>query len=423
MRSFTAIVEPADISGKVVSPSSKSMMIRALAAAWMAGGQSRITRPSTCRDARDVAASIEMMGTVIRRKVDVWETEGAPEVLPGTEINIGESGLGARMFVPLMGRFSFPVTVTGRGSLLKRPMNMLIDPLNKLGVSVTATNGKLPVTVQGPMKGNRIIVDGSQSSQFVTGLLMALPTVEEDSMLTVESLKSRPYIDLTLEVLNHFGIRVSEPQPSVFNIVGRQRYMPANIAIEGDWSGAAFLLVAGSIAGEITVSGLNMDSRQADRKILDALNEAGVKITVSGDSVSVDQGPVHSFKFDITHCPDLAPPLVALAAYGRGKSVLYGAGRLLTKESNRARTLASEAAKLGIRVEQEDDTLVVYGGKVRGGEVFAHNDHRIAMASAIMALRATNRVSIRNAECVDKSYPQFFHDLKKIGGKVYESFR
>ncbi|NOY37712.1 MAG: 3-phosphoshikimate 1-carboxyvinyltransferase [Chlorobi bacterium] len=420
MKEFTVKVEFSDLSGSLSAPSSKSMMIRALAGAWLAEGKSRIFRPSRCRDAMDVSRTLIENGVRISREEDMWEIDGGTDIYPESVIDVGESGLGARLFIPLAARYAHPVTIQGAGSLLQRPVNMVTGPLTQLGIDVQTSGGYLPVTVKGPLKGGKVTADGSQGSQFITGLLMALPLAATDSVLTVQSLRSRPYVDLTIEVLSLFGIYIPEHNPDIFTIPGNQHYQATDITIEGDWSGAAFLLVAAAIAGEVTVAGLNPGSRQADRMILDVLKKAGVSFRVAGDEVTVSSGHLRPFDFDITHCPDLAPPLLALAAYAEGTSVLSGAGRLLTKESNRAETLSREAGNLGVRVEQTGDTLVIHGGKVNGGKVHAHNDHRIAMAAAVMGLHARKPVIIDNASCVEKSYPQFFEDFKKLGAKVYQ---
>ena len=272
------------------------------------------------------------------------------------------------------------------------------------------------IRIEGPLHGGAVSVDGSLSSQFITGLLMALPLAERDTTLTVHNLKSRPYIDMTLSLLGTFGIDVKHNEYRQFFIEGRQRYAPARYNVEGDWSGASCLLVAGATTGEVTVRNLNPVSLQADMAIVDALTRAGAQITTTTDSVTVRRSPLHAFEFDATHCPDLFPALAALAASCQGTSTLRGTRRLAHKESDRARTIADVLESMGIGVDlSTPDVMRVTGGEIRGAEVSSHNDHRIAMAAAVAALRCgQGSVTIRGAEAVAKSYPEFWDDLSGL---------
>jgi 3-phosphoshikimate 1-carboxyvinyltransferase len=272
----------------------------------------------------------------------------------------------------------------------------------------------LPLTVRGPIPGGTAEVDGSFSSQVLTGMLIAAPYALGDIKILVKNLSSRPYIDITLAVMKSFGVEVENRDYREFLVKSGQRYKPSTCRVEGDWSGAAFLLVAGAIAGSIMVENLDADSPQADRAIMDALKMAGTGITVSGNSVTVKRAGLKAFEFDATHCPDLFPPLVSLASHCRGVSKIRGAGRLLHKESNRAATLMEEFGKLGIRITCEGDLMEVEGGKCTRGSVISHGDHRIAMACAVASLAGDGPVEIDDAEAVAKSYPGFFADLDTL---------
>jgi len=298
-------------------------------------------------------------------------------------------------------------------------MTMVEEPLGSLGVAVTTTGGMLPVTVRGPLQGGRAVVDGSKGSQFLTGLLMSLPLTKQETVLEVENLRSIPYIDLTLDMMRRFGV-VAEHDGEYrrFRVPGSQEYHAAEITVEGDWSGGAFLLVAAALAGDLKITGLAMTSAQADRKILEALERAGVAVEAADDHLHIRKSEVRPFTFDITHCPDLAPPLVCLGAAAEGTTVLRGAGRLREKESDRAVTLQELAGRLGVHIDLEGDEMIIHGGTLTGGDAEAHQDHRIAMAAAVMALCAPQPVTIHGAECVNKSYPEFFDDLEKLGGIV-----
>lgn len=345
------------------------------------------------------------------------------------EVNCGESGLSIRMFVPIIALNKKEITVTGEGSLLDRPMDLFDEVLPQLGVSIQSNNGKLPLIVKGPLIPRNIEIDGSLSSQFLTGLLMAFAGAKaSDVSIRVKNLKSKPYIDLTLNVIKHFGLASIENRnyeefyfhPFLKNN-GTINYM-----VEADWSGGAFLLVAGAIAGPIMVKGLDITSAQADKSIVDVLMNADAGISIHAKGINIRPAPMKAFDFDATDCPDLFPPLVALAAYCKGETIIKGVSRLIHKESNRALTLQEEFEKMGVKIELKDDVMIIHGGKgVKGAKVHSHHDHRIAMACAIAALKADGETIIEEAGAVKKSYPDFYNDLKLIGASVslpYQQF-
>jgi len=297
---------------------------------------------------------------------------------------------------------------------------MIGDALNQLGVKCTSTDGFLPLTIRGPLKGGACQIDGSLSSQLLSGLLMSLPLADNDSVIKVNNLKSKPYIDMTLKVLRDFGINIANKNYSLFEIPGRQKYIPMTYEVESDWSGGSFLLVAGAINGNIKVSGLRTNSFQSDMGILKALEKAGANVKISEGKIEVSKSDLQAFEFDATESPDLFPPLVALASYCKGVTKLKGASRLRHKESDRASTLSEEFGRMNIKVEITDDYLVVTGGEVKGAKVNSHDDHRIAMAEAVAALGASDTLFIKDSHCIVKSYPGFFEDLRKVGAVVHE---
>jgi len=295
----------------------------------------------------------------------------------------------------------------------------------------------LPITVQGPLVPANIEVDGSLSSQFLTGLLMAYSAspnpskggASEDAKsssvsIKVNNLKSKPYIDLTLDVMRKFGMLVPENRnykEFIFHYDSIQTSPSGDrglYTVEGDWSGGAFLLVAGAIAGSITVTGLDLSSTQADKAIMDALMSANAAIATESKGIQAHPGGLRGFEFDATDCPDLFPPLVALASYCEGETKIKGVRRLKHKESNRAVTLQDEFDLMGVRIDIEDDTMIIHGGVVKGADVHSHHDHRIAMACAVAALGANSETIIEEAEAVNKSYPDFYEDLKSLGANV-----
>ncbi|MBR4995105.1 MAG: 3-phosphoshikimate 1-carboxyvinyltransferase [Alistipes sp.] len=410
-------VSRGSVKGTITPPSSKSYAQRAIALSLLAEGQTILRNIEFCKDTRSALKCIEALGAKVTFIDDsTLSIEGGLHPTSDT-LYVGESGLATRLFTPIASLCSSPINIKGEGTLLYRPMTMMIEPLRALGVSVRDGGGYLPIEVQGPIHGGSVRVDGSVSSQFITGLLLALPMAEEDTTLYVDDAVSTPYIDMTIDTARRFGIEImhNEGDYSEFFIEGGQKYTATDIAIEGDWSGASTMLVAGAIAGEVTVNNISTLSRQADTAICRALERAGAGIIIEHDSITTSKRELRAFEFDATHCPDLFPALAALAAAAEGESRIIGTSRLRHKESDRAETIRSEYEKLGIKVDlSEDNVMKIQGGEIHPAEVFSHNDHRIAMSLAASALRCEGEVKITAAECVEKSYPDFFNDLDSI---------
>lgn len=403
------------VSGKITPPCSKSYAQRALAAALLAKGETILRNVEFCSDTLSAIGCIESLGATVRN-IDGHTIAVTGGLAPrSARLSVGESGLAARLFTPIAALYDTPITIEGMGTLLHRPMDMMVAPLRRLGVDVRDGGGRLPIEVCGPMRGGEADVDGSVSSQFVTGLLLALPLAKEDTILHVENAVSRHYIDMTIDTAEMFGVRIQHNDYSEFYIEGEQRYEPVDMAIEGDWSAAAILLVAGAIAGEVTLENMSLLSKQADVVVCEALVRAGASVINDDHSITVAHRDLTAFEFDATECPDLFPALVALAAAAEGESVIKGTSRLEHKESNRAEVLQSEYGKLGIEIELEDDQMWVQGGRIRSGvTVDSYHDHRIAMSLAVSALRSDGVITIRDAECVAKSYPEFFEVLDAL---------
>jgi 3-phosphoshikimate 1-carboxyvinyltransferase len=412
-------VEPSAVKGEIKVPSSKSMTQRAIAAALLAEGKSVILNPSYCNDSLAAISIAKGLGATVASKNDELEITGRGS-LKDKILNCGESGLAIRMFSPIAALFPDEIILTGADSLARRPMNMIEEALNQLGATCTTEGGFLPIRIRGSLTGGYCEIDGSVSSQLLTGLLMALPLAERDSGIKVMNLKSRPYIDMTVQALDSFGVKIRNKDYSYFDIPGNQKYTPRMFTVEGDWSGAAFLLVAAAINGELKIAGLHTDSKQSDRLIIDALKKAGARIETENENIFISKSNLTAFEFDATESPDLFPPLVSLAAYCNGVSVIKGVSRLIYKESNRAAALMEEFGKMNITVELKGDLMFVTGGRPGGAQVNPHNDHRIAMAAAVTALGSTGRVYIEDSQCVGKSYPGFFADLKRLGAFVNE---
>ena len=432
------IVYPSKLQGGQIAPASKSSMQRACAAALLHKGKTIIHNPGHSNDdlaAMDViqklgaVVEINSTGNIALNNATITVTSNGVNPV-GPEMNCGESGLGIRMFTPIAALSNQTISIEGKGSLVKRPMHFFDEIFPSLGVTITSQKGFLPIEIKGPLQPANITVDGSLSSQFLTGLLMAYAATEVyDTEIKVLDLKSKPYIDLTLAVLNAFGWNVKHTNYESFKFYHHTPLKPLiEYTVEGDWSGAAFLLVAGAIAGPLKVKGLQLDSKQADKKIISALISANASITIEPDGIILGpnknmenggQEKLNAFQFDATDCPDLFPPLVALASYCDGVSEIKGVSRLAHKESDRGLTLQGEFAKMGINIILTGDHMQIHGGgEIKSAVVFSQHDHRIAMACAIAALGANGPVEITEAEAINKSYTDFFIDLQQLGAKV-----
>jgi 3-phosphoshikimate 1-carboxyvinyltransferase len=411
-------ISSSKIEGTINTPASKSVMIRSVAAALLAQGTSEIVNPSFCNDGMTALAIADILGAEIHRGdsgISITGNECLREKdIKSNVIDCGESGLCMRMFASISGLIDEEIILEASGSLLQRPVKM-VEALTGLGVTCRTEEGFPPIKIKGRITAGRINIDGTDSSQFLTGLLMTLPLCTGDSLITVIGLKSKPYVELTIDIMGRFGVTVMHDNDfREFYIKGDQQYKPCTCIIEGDWSGAAFFLVAGALAGSIKVKGLNPFSSQADKAVIQALIYAGAYVEVKDEYILVAKDKLNAFEFDARDCPDLFPPLVALGANCAGRSVIYGVERLKHKESNRALALVDEFFKLGIGIRVLEDRMEVNGGTVRGGIVDSHNDHRIAMACAIAGIAGKGDVVIERPECVSKSYPSFFEDLNSV---------
>lgn len=417
-------INPSQLKGTIQAPASKSSMQRACAAALLVKGISQLHNPGHSNDDKAALDIIQRLGAKAELENGVWKIESGGVDPVDTTINCGESGLSIRMFTPLAALSSKEITINGSGSLVTRPMDFFDAILPKLNVKVKSQSGKLPLVIQGPLVPTDIEVDGSLSSQFLTGLLMAYAAAGASNVsIKVKDLKSKPYIDLTLSVMKSFGLKVPENRNYeefwFDELTPGSGLLTHNYTIEGDWSGGAFLLVAGAIAGPIMVNGLDLTSTQADKAIVDSLMAANAGIAIEAKGIRIHQSAMTGFYFDATDCPDLFPPLVALAAYCKGKTTIKGVSRLTHKESNRALTLQDEFDKMGVAIDLDGDDMIIHGtAKVKGADVHSHHDHRIAMACAVAGLRADSEMVIEEAQAVSKSYPGFYNDLKSLGASL-----
>lgn len=434
--------DAASVSGTVDMPASKSVAQRAIIAAMLAKGESEFHNCTRCRDidsaigvARQFAseAYIDKGGDLIIRGGFPPEKKKSDSPFSslvsmsmqsgGRTAFVGESGLLSRLCIPVMAQLGEPVTVTGEGSLMDRHMYGCKEAMEELGASCLLTAEEtLPAVVCGPVKGGEITISGKKGSQFITGLLMALPLSRKDSVLRVRNATSVPYILLTVDVMQKFGVNVEwfrEGEELVFNIPGKQKYTPTEMTFEGDWSAASNFIVAAAVFGTITIRGLRLDTIQADGKILDVVRGSGAAVEElpDGGGLRIARGSLRAFEFDATDSPDLVPVLSVMAAFAEGTSHFTGVARLRNKESNRPVVMEEGLRAMGVTARIDGDVMditgislarrIVEGKMLKGGTFHTFSDHRVAMALKVASLGCDSKVVLDSTDCIDKSFPGF----------------
>ncbi len=418
-------IEPKMLCGTVAVPPSKSMAHRALIAAALSGSICKVRNVAFSEDISATLACLKAMGASFRISRVRNEVCFAPpkDRKPPEDFHLpcGESGSTLRFLMPLALVLGNKATLTGKGRLMQRPQKPYMDLFTQKGIRWSSFENE--IHLQGELKPGLYRIPGNVSSQFISGLLFALPLLHGDSEIRVTTLmESKGYVDLTLSVLKQFGITVQNENNRRFIIYGNQKYRPVDYTVEGDYSQAAFFLAAGALGCDVSCTGLNPESLQGDRKILEIIRETGAEVIETEDgTVSAKYRPgMHGIDIDAREIPDLVPILAVLCSLCKGRSRILNAGRLRMKESDRLAAISRELNQLGAVVREETDSLVIDGKQVLGGStVSAWGDHRIAMALAIAACRCEGEVSISGAiEAVKKSYPDFwevYENLRKTG--------
>ncbi len=431
-------VHPGPLTGEVLAPSSKSEAHRALICAAFAPGATDLVCSSTSADIDATISCLEALGARVARtrvgfRVRPVPGSSASDNLPAPNrdatLDCGESGSTLRFMLPVVCALGSGAAFIGHGRLPERPLSPLYERLVEHG-AVLSPQGKSPLMAGGRVRAGRYELPGNVSSQYVSGLLLAAPLLRAPMELVVsEPVESRPYIDLTASVLKSFGVEVSRSKGTteaggpalVYDVASSDGLTsPGEFIVGGDWSNAAFWFAAGAVGERgVVVRGLNAASAQGDRAVLAALSLLGAHVLRAPEGAAVRPGELRGSTLDVSDCPDLVPPLAAVAAVARGTTRITGAARLRLKESDRLETVSSVLRALGGTVETLDDGLVITGcDQLRGGVVDAANDHRIAMMAAILATRSEAPTTILGAECVEKSYPRFFEDLSSLGGRI-----
>ena len=421
-------VYPSILEGEVKIPPSKSMAHRAIICAALSDGFCKIENIDYSDDIIATIDAMNSLGAKIVKYKDYIEVTGAygnsADIEDIRVIDCNESGSTLRFLVPISLLFKGKNKFIGRGNLGKRPLTTYYNIFEKQDITYSYEEGKLNLIVSGELKPGIFEIEGNVSSQFITGILFTLPLLNDDSKIIITTeMESKGYIDLTLRAMSDFGIEVINNDYKEFIIKGNQRYKARNYRVEGDYSQAAFFLCADSLGNNVLCKDLDLNSLQGDKEVIDILermnvvfnaNDIGVKGTTNGELTST--------VIDGSQCPDIIPVLTAVAALTKGTTEIINAGRLRIKECDRLAAVTSELNKLGAKIIEKEEGLVVTGvEKLKGGvEVWSHKDHRIAMTLAIASTRCEKPIVIKDYECIAKSYPNFFEDFKALGGNVHE---
>ncbi len=407
------------ISGIITAPPSKSQEQRLLAAALLSRGECFVSGYGNSDDVKAARNIIENLGAKILLGNELMQISPSAALL-SDNLNCRESALCARLFTPIAAVFKSAFTVTGSGSLLNRPVAENFNVLKQMGCVYESAENKLPVKFSRTnIQSGQYYVDGSKSSQFVSGLIMALSVVYGDSVLIVKNPVSINYIMMTIQVAKSFGVNIKysfeEGNELKIEIPGNQSYKPGSYSVEGDWSGVANILVAAAINGSVGVKGLNSDSVQADMDILKVFDLAGVKYYCEDGILFVEKSEIKAFDFNAADCPDLIPALAVLAVFASGISNISGASRLKAKESSRAEVLKNEFKKAGILVNIDNDILSIKGGQtIKSASLNSNGDHRMAMCFTVLGLNSGEEIIIEDSECVTKSWPEFYTVLQSL---------
>ncbi|MHA2355426.1 MAG: 3-phosphoshikimate 1-carboxyvinyltransferase [Candidatus Thorarchaeota archaeon] len=419
-----AIVHRSAIHGSVNAPPSKSYTHRAIVCGLLSSGTTNVRNPLLSDDTKTTLRISEMMGADIRRGNEIEITGPIELKAPASEMDCHGSGTTLRIFTALSALTSGRCVLTGDDTLRRRPVGDLIEGLRQLGVDAKSMGGndRPPVEIRSQgLTGGTVRIRGDVTSQYITGLLFACSKAKTDSRIELTTgLESRPYVEMTLDVMRQFGAE-AEPSDdwSTLTVSGGQDYQSQNYTVEGDFSSAAFLMAAGALAGSVSVKGLRIDSVQGDAAVVRLLKsmESGVKN--HNDSLEVNHNEIQAIDIDASDIPDLVPVMTVLATQAVGTTTIYNAGRLRLKESDRLASTSQELRKMGAEITESKDGLTITGPTpLRGTGIDSHDDHRIAMAGVIAGLVADGPTVVENIDCVDKSYPAFISDIKSIGAQV-----
>lgn len=406
-------------NGTVNVPPSKSDVHRAIICAAMANGVSRISPVALSNDIKATIGCIKALGADAVLENNVLTVDGTNMYKNKTALlDCGESGSTLRFFIPIAAVGNINATFVGKGKLPQRPIGIFTEALPKAG-TVCKTEGGLPLEIKGQLKSGIFEIPGNVSSQFITGLLLALPILEGDSEIVLTSpLESVGYIAMTIRTMKQFGVTIQATEKG-WHIKGGQSYKTCDYTTDGDWSQAAFFMVLGAVSGKVTVKGVAKDSTQGDKKCAEILARFGAKVTQLDNEVTVEKGELKAITIDASQIPDLVPVLSVCAAFAEGTTKIINAERLRIKECDRLKATAELLNNLGGKVKELSDGLEITGvSSLKGGNVNGYNDHRIVMSAAVCAARSDEDITATFAMSINKSYPDFYIDYNSIGGKA-----
>ena len=409
-------VHKSEVKGRAKAPSSKSYAIRGLMCAALAKGESQLINPLAADDTEAAANVLRQIGVRIQQQEDLWQVGGGEFHSPSSDLLCGDSAATLRFMTALCSLIPGRCRLIAGPSLSRRPVKPLIEALGQLGVDASCQGEVAPVVVNGgKLKGGFVELPGNISSQFVSALLFIAPLAEDGIIIRLSTpLESKPYILMTLDCLEKFGIKVASSSDFREFEVTRQTYKPAKYQVEGDWSSASYLLALGAISGEVVVENLNPQSLQGDRIILDLLKDMGASLDINEGSVTVRKSSLKAIQADLSDCIDLLPTVAILAAIADGTSQFIGIERARIKESNRVAAVRDGLERMGIKVVEESNRLTITGSQPKGATIDTRGDHRIAMAFGILG-SVTGETVIEQAECVTKTFPEFWGILKNMG--------
>lgn len=419
------MINPSKLKGEIIIPSSKSLCHRAVICAGLSEGVSKIHNVFFSQDVEATCGAMKNLGVdvVLNRKSSEIKVNSTGNLKPkNVIIDCFESGSTLRFLIPITATLGKEVTFDGIGKLVERPLQDYYKIFDEQQIHYKNVDGKLPLTINGKLKAGEYRINGNVSSQFISGLLFALTLLDGDSKIIVTTeLESKPYVDLTIDALKTFSVQVENHDYKEFIIEGNQKYRASDYKVEGDFSQAAFWLVAGTLGADVVCDGMNMNSLQGDKVILDIIKRMGGNVCVEGEKIKALPSKTKGTIIDASECPDLVPVLTVLAALSEGKTEIRNAARLRFKESDRLSAITSELNKIGADIQEKEDGLIIRGkDALIGGTVHSWNDHRIVMALVVAALKCKEPVIIKDANCVKKSYPDFWKHFRKVGGNMDE---
>ncbi|MGD9909526.1 MAG: 3-phosphoshikimate 1-carboxyvinyltransferase [Candidatus Izemoplasmatales bacterium] len=416
---MNVIIRPKPLKGSVVIPPSKSQSHRAIIAASLSRGKSVISNIAYSEDVLATIGAMEKLGAKFTKSEHELVVTGIKKISVSDDnfVECNESGSTLRFIIPIFALAKEKVVFTGKRSLFKRPMSVYEDLFDQNRMSFQKNDES--IIISGGLTNGTFRVPGNISSQFISGLLFALPLTKGDSTIIIEgNLESKQYIDMTIDTLREFQVRIIETNEG-YLIPGNQTYHSNNITVEGDYSQLAFFAVLGSISDDIYCKNIPFNSKQPDKAILDYVSQMGGKFEYTKNGINFYRSETNGIDIDVSQCPDIAPILGILGALSSGTTRIINASRLKMKESNRLLSTYETLVKLGVNVTMGEDYLVIEGKDTLEGGVFdSYQDHRIVMSVAVAASRASSNVYIRHAEAINKSYPDFFKDLEKLGAEI-----